>query len=67
MSLEYVRETYGVPAKIGMRVTVYGKPAIIAADRGNYIGIRFDGEKQIKNAHPVDGVVYLDPATKGTP
>lgn len=57
---KYVRETYGVPACIGRRVTVYGKSGIIAADHGHYIGVNFDADKvtQIKSAHPTDGVVY---------
>lgn len=60
MSLEYVRTTYGVPAEIGRRVTVYGKPAIISADRGQYIGVTFDTDKPyvVHNAHPTDGVTY---------
>lgn len=60
MSCEYVREAYGVPARIGCKVTVYGKPGIIAADRGHYIGVNFDSDKPgvIRNAHPTDGVVY---------
>lgn len=59
---EYVRNYYGVPAEIGRRVTVYGKPGIIAADRGHYIGVNFDAHKpgHILNAHPVDGVEYLE-------
>lgn len=58
---EYVQDYYGVPAEIGRRVTVYGKPGIIAADRGHYIGVNFDSDKpgRINNAHPVDGVEYL--------
>lgn len=60
MSLEYVRQTYAVPAEIGRRVTVYGKPGIIAADRGHYIGVNFDADKPgaIRNAHPTSEVVY---------
>src|SRR5687767_8878356 len=61
MSCEYVRENYGVPAEIGRRVVVHGKPGIIAADRGNYIGVNFDEDKPgvIKNAHPTSEVEYL--------
>jgi hypothetical protein len=44
MRLEYVCRTYGVPAEIGRRVIVYGKPGIIAEDRGHYIGVNFDCE-----------------------
>lgn len=61
MNCEYVREHYGVPACIGRRVTCYGRPGIIAADRGHYIGINFDADKPgvIKNAHPLNEIEYL--------
>lgn len=57
---KYVREYYGVPAEIGRRVIAYGKPGVIAADRGNYIGINLDSDKpgDINNYHPVDGIEY---------
>lgn len=60
MSLEYVRECYGVPAHLGRRVTVYGRPGIISLDCGHYIGVTFDGESPTiaHTAHPTDGVVY---------
>ena len=63
---DYITRTYNVPARIGRRVTVYGKPATITADRGHYIGITYDTDKpsMIRNAHPVDGVVYLDEVVK---
>ena len=60
---EYARMTYGVPgAEIGRRVTVGGKPGIIAADRGHYIGVNFDTDKPgvIRNAHPTSEVEYGD-------
>lgn len=62
---EYVRDHYKVPAAIGMRVTVYGKPGIIAEDRGHYIGVNFDDHKPgvIYNVHPTDGVVYGEMGT----
>lgn len=61
MNCEYVQQNYGVPAKIGRRVVVHGKPGIIAADRGHYIGVNFDDNKPgvIHNAHPTDEVEYL--------
>lgn len=60
MACEYVRNVYNVPAEIGVRVVVNGKPGIIAADRGNYIGVNFDSDKPgvIKNAHPTWEVQY---------
>jgi len=62
MNCEYVKRTYGVPAEIGRRVTVYGKPGIIAEDRGHYIGVTLDCDKPgvVKNYHPTDGVQYHD-------
>lgn len=58
--LEYVRTHYGVPADIGVRVEVYGKPGIIAEDHGHYIGVNFDSDKpgRILPCHPTDGVKY---------
>lgn len=60
-SFSYVRNTYGVPAQLGRRVTVYGRPGVIAADRGHYLGVNFDDSKPgvIANAHPTSEVVYL--------
>lgn len=62
MKFEYVQKTYGVPACIGRRVMVYGKPGIIVGDRGHYIGVNFDEDKPgvVKNAHPTSNVEYLD-------
>lgn len=61
----YVREAYGVPARIGRRVAVCGQPGIIAEDRGHYIGVNFDSQKPgvIRNAHPTHEVAYLEMGT----
>jgi len=61
----YVRGSYGVPAAIGRRVTIDGKPGVIAEDRGHYIGVNFDADKPgvIRNAHPTWKVEYLDMGT----
>ena len=59
---EYIKQYYGVPADIGRRVVVNGKPGIIAKDCGNYIGVNFDDDKPgvISNCHPTWKVEYLD-------
>ena len=64
-ALQYARDYYAVPAVIGRRVTVSGKPGIIAADRGHYIGVNFDTDKPgvINNAHPTWEVEYLGMGT----
>lgn len=61
-NFEYVKEYYQVPAELGRKVIVYGKPGIIAADRGHYIGVNFDEDKPgiIMNCHPDSEVEYLD-------
>lgn len=60
-SCEYVRRYYGVPAEIGRRVKINGRPGIISADRGQYIGVTFDsdGPCVVHNAHPTSEVEYL--------
>ena len=65
-SFDYITRTYCVPACIGRRVTVYGKPAVITACRGHYIGVTYDTDKPgtIRNAHPTDGIVYLNEVVK---
>ena len=66
MDCEYVRKYYGVPACIGRRVIAYGKPGIIAEDRGHYIGILLGCDKpgHVNNYHPTDGIEYLDEVGK---
>ncbi len=57
---DYINRAYAMNVKIGQRVIAYGKPGVVAADRGNYIGIRLDGEKHINNYHPTDGLEWPD-------
>jgi hypothetical protein len=61
----YVRQAYGVPADIGRRVTVDGKPGIIAADRGAHLGVTFDDQRpgDIATCHPTWRVVYGEMGT----
>jgi hypothetical protein len=65
MSCEYARKYYGVPAEIGRRVIVHGKPGIIIEDRGNYLGVNFDSDKpgRTMNCHPTDHVEYGEMGT----
>jgi hypothetical protein len=59
-TLGYVRRYYSVPAEIGRRVTVGGRPGIITADHGAYIGVTFDDEKptMVRPCHPTSQVIY---------
>ncbi|MEF9671916.1 hypothetical protein QNM99_03675 [Pseudomonas sp. PCH446] len=60
----YVREHYQVPAEVGRRVSAYGKPGVILADRGHYIGVVLDEDpkKRISNYHPTHEMQYGDMA-----
>lgn len=58
MSAEYVRRIYGVPAKRGQRVTVEGRFGTIVSFPGQYLGVRFDGEKWTSRCHPTWEVDY---------
>jgi hypothetical protein len=62
MTCSYVQQHYGVPAEIGRRVLVYGKPGVITEDMGHYIGVNLDEDKpgRVRPYHPTDGVEYLD-------
>jgi hypothetical protein len=59
----YVRQHYQVPAEIGRRVIAYGKPGVILADRGHYIGVVLDEatKKRIANYHPTHGFFGVPP------
>lgn len=52
MSAAYIRDHYGVDYKRGDRVTVNGRPGLIVSFPGQYLGVRFDGEKHTSRAHP---------------
>lgn len=61
MSFEYVRRTYKVPAKRGLRVTVDGVGGRITSGKGGYVMVRFDGAKHPLPCHPTWRVTYHTP------
>lgn len=52
MSADYVRGHYGVTYKVGDRLTVDGRPGTLVSFPGQYLGIRFDGQRHTSRAHP---------------
>ena len=62
--MEYIRDTYGVPAKRGGRVEYRGGAEIqtgtITGSDGHYLRIRIDGEKHSGNYHPAWAMRFLD-------
>ena len=63
---DYIIRSYGVPACIGRRVTVGGKPGTIVEDMGHHIGVNFDCDKPGRSmpAHPTSDVIYHDEIVK---
>lgn len=57
MTAEYVRNRYNVPYKVGDRLIADGgRPGKLVSFPGQYLGIRFDGEKFTTRVHPTENV-----------
>lgn len=65
MSAEYVRSYYRVDFKRGDRVVVDGRPGIVVSFPGQYVGVRFDGEKRTANCHPTWRIAKVGDADLG--
>jgi hypothetical protein len=74
VSMDYIRRTYSVPASVGARVRFLGgcpdpeddaevktREGVIVGARGQYLRVRFDGEKHPRTLHPLWRVEYLKP------
>ena len=63
MSMDYIRRTYGVPAKRGGRVQYTGRTGpqlgTITGSRGARLRIRLDGDNYSLNFHPTWQLQYL--------
>lgn len=60
MSMEYIREYYGVPAEVGTNVIAQGRKGTIVGAKNAYIRVKIDGEKNIILFHPTWEIEYLD-------
>ena len=71
MSMDYIRRTYGVPAKRGMTVTICGDgtrfQARIVGSRGQYLRLWIPGGKRSHLYHPTDSLEYPAAAKGKTP
>jgi len=67
MSMQYIRDTYGVPAKRGARVEyeAAGGPRLgtVTSSKGPHLLIRLDGDIHSLPFHPTWRLRYLDGAT----
>lgn len=63
--LQYIRDSYGVPAYRGRRVRYTGRgkerpmDGTILCASGPYLSVRFDGQKESSRLHPTWEVEYL--------
>jgi hypothetical protein len=68
VSIEYIRETYGVPAKRGGRIEYTGGtrplPGTICGAKGQYLSVRLDGAKHPSRFHPTWNIRYLSQETQ---
>ena len=64
MSIDWIRKSYRVPAKVGGRVEYTGEKiarrGVITGQRGPHLLIRLDGEEQSSPYHPTWELRYLD-------
>lgn len=71
MSMDYIRRTYGVPARRGMTVTICGEgtrfPARIVGSHGQYLRLLIPGGKRSYLYHPTDALEYPAPAATAQP
>ena len=69
MSMDYIRRTYGVPAKRGARVqftdAVKAVQGTIVGSRGHYIRVRWDETGYTHTMHPTWMMVYLKKPNDG--
>lgn len=66
MSMKYIRDSYGVPARRGGRVVYTGEgitqTGTITSAAGACLRVRMDGEKHCGIYHPTWRMRYLDSA-----
>lgn len=69
MSIEYIRKTYGVPAKRGGRVEYTGdgerELGTIRSARGSHLNIQLDGVNHTMPFHPTWELRYIAAAAEG--
>lgn len=65
MSFKYIQDCYGVPAKRGQKVKHRERYGVITSATGQYINIRFDGDKDSTGPfHPTSEIEYINEEEK---
>jgi hypothetical protein len=64
MSMQYIRDYYRLPVKVGDRVTYWGgttaREGTVVGARGQYLRVRLDGDKHPSTMHPTWRLDYFD-------
>ena len=62
MSMDYIRQFYGVPAKRGSRIHFdhNGMNGKIVGSKGPYLLVKFSGWKRTFKLHPTWKITYLE-------
>lgn len=58
MTIKWIRDTYKVPAKIGMVVKFMNSPVLIISTQGPHLRVRYLFEKKTFSIHPTWEVEY---------
>ncbi len=66
MSIQYIRDHYGLPAKVRGRIRFDGQDGVITGARDSYLLIRLAGADQPVPVHPTWRMQYL-PAQASQP
>lgn len=61
MTMDYIRRTYGVPAKRGARVLLRDGREGVVTSASHYVRVRVNGEKRVHQRHPLD-LAWIDAA-----
>ena len=66
MSMQYIRNTYNVPAKRGGHIKITTSrnkdvvfEGVIVGSRGAYLRVRVEGQKHLLTYHPTRNIEYL--------
>lgn len=59
-SLEYIRRSYGVPARTGKHVEYKGKRGIVAGGQNAHVMVKLEEDKHARPYHPSD-LDWLEP------
>jgi hypothetical protein len=62
MSMQNIRDCYGVPAKRGAPVMTEAGAGVITGSRGQYLRIRLYGDRRSKIYHPTWRIEYVGSA-----